>query len=85
MQTAKALVSLHIYKDRLSPHFLTLQCTSTKSNMLANLAYSLLLVIIYLAWFEISKGLIGCNFITMIIFPFVMLRAEFNINQNYTV
>ena len=56
--------------------------TSTKSNVLAHLIYSVLLVIIYLARFEISKGLIGCNFITMIMFPCGMLSTKFNIKQN---
>ena len=68
------------------PSFLdTAVSTSTKWNVLAHLIYSLLIVIIYLAWFEISKGLIGCNFITMIIFPCGMLSTKFNIKQNYTV
>ena len=40
--------------------------TSTKSNVLVHLIYSLLLVIIYLARFEISKGLIEFIFMTMI-------------------
>ena len=79
MQTSKALVSLHIYKARLSPHFLTLQCTNPKSNVLAHLSYALLLVIIYLVWFKISKALIGCNFITMIMFPCGMLSTKLNI------
>ena len=58
---------------------------STKSNLLAHLIYSLLLVILYLAGYEISKGLIGRNFITMIMFPCGMLSTKFNKKQNYTV
>ena len=55
------------------PSFLdTEMSTSTKSNMLAHL-------------FEISKGLIGCNFITMIMFPYGMLSTKFNTKQKYTV
>ena len=57
----------------------------TKSNVLAHFIYYLLQVIIYLAWFEISKGLIGCNFITTIMFPCAMLSTKFNIKQNYSV
>ena len=68
------------------PSFLdTAMSTSTKSNMLVHLIYSLLLAIIYLACFEISKGIIGCNFINMIMFPCGMLSSKFNIKQNYTV
>ena len=68
------------------PSFLdTAVSTSTKSNVLAHLIYSLLLVIIYLAWFEISKELKGCNFITMFMFPCGTLSTKFNIKQNYTV
>ena len=79
-------MSLHIYKACLSPHFIgTAVSTSTKSNVLAHLIYSLLLVIIFLGGFEISTGLIGCNFITMIMFPCGMLSTKFNIKQNYTV
>ena len=55
--------------------------TSTKANVLVHLIYSLLLVIIYLALFEISNGLIGCIFITMIMFPYGMLSTKFNINK----
>ena len=54
--------------------------TGTKSNVLVHLIYSFLLVIIYLAWFEISKGLIGCIFITMIMFPCGMLSTKFKIH-----
>ena len=59
----------------------TVMGTSTKSNVLVHLIYSLLLVIIhiYLVRLEISKGLIGCIFITMIMFPCGMLFAKFNI------
>ena len=52
--------------------------TSSKSNVLVHLIYSWLLVIIYLARFEISKGLIGCISITMIMFPCGMLSTKFN-------
>ena len=34
------------------------------------------LVTIYLAWFELCKSLEGCNFVTMIIFPFGMLNRN---------
>ena len=68
------------------PSFLdTAVSTSAKSNVLARLIYSLLLVIIYLARIEISNGFIGCNFITMIIFPCGILSIKFNIKQNYIV
>ena len=64
------------------PSFLdTAMSTSTKSNVLVHLIYSLLLVIIYLARFEMSKGLIGCIFIAMIMFSCGMLRTKFNIKQ----
>ena len=68
------------------PSFLdTAVSTSTKSNVLAHLIYSLLLVIIYLAGFEISKGLLGYNFIIMNVIPCGMLSTKFYIKQNYTV
>ena len=61
----------------------TVMGTSTKSNVLVHLIYSLLLVIIYtyLVRFEISKGFIGCIFITMILFPCGMLSAKLNIKN----
>ena len=83
--------SAHL-QDASEPSFLdTAMSTSIKSNVLAHLIYSLLLVIIYLALFEIFKGLIGCNFITMIMFLCGMrstkfnIVSKFNIKQNYTV
>ena len=68
------------------PSFLnTDMCNSTKSNVLAHCIYSLLLVIVYLALFELFKGLLECNFIKMIMFPCGILSTKFNIKQNYTV
>ena len=59
--------------------------TCTISIVLAHLMYSLLLDIIYYASFEISKGLIRCNFINMTMFPCGMLSTKFNIKQVYTI
>ena len=80
MQIAKALASLHIYTCLPEPSFLD-TALSTKSNVLAHLIYSLLLVIIHLARFEISKRLKGCNFISMTMFPFDMPSAKLNTRQ----
>ena len=77
--------SAHLQGLPVPPFLDTAVSTSAKSNVLAHLIYSLLLVMIYIARIELSKGLIGCNFITMVMFPCSMLSIKFYIEQNYTV
>ena len=76
MQAAKALVSLHIYTGYHEPSFLeTVISTKIKCAGSFDLFFALL-VIIYLAWFELCKWLEGCNFVTMRIFPFDILNTN---------
>ena len=61
--------SAHLEGLPETPFIDTVVSTSTKSNVLTHLTYSFFLVKTYLACFEISKVLIECNFITMIMCP----------------
>ena len=81
MQTEKGSGESAYLHGTPEPSFLTLQ----RIPVLAHLNYSLLPVKIYLDLFQISQGLIGCKFISMIMFPCGMLGTNFNIKQNYTV
>ena len=76
MQAAKTLASLHIYTG--SPKHPFLRTAISAKNKCAGSfdLFFVLLVIIYLAWLKIYKGLMGCNFVSMIILSFGMLNTN---------